>query len=660
MSAVVAISIVAALGMSAGLIGAQPDLTDQFIADGSQDAPGSWSLPDGILSVGTPQYAFAQTQDSTPPTFVSSGLDSTTGVLTITFSETIDVTPATNVVPTKIHIRESGNYTGGTTLSAGELGTTADGTTISFTLTASNRATVAGLTTPELTIEPGAVRDTSGNLIDGTFDVSTAAFVGATSVSSRESSPRDVAFSNDGLKMFVIGISVDRIIEYTLSTAFDVSTASYAGDAERFSVSSQETIPAGMAFSNDGLKMFVTGGNGDDINEYTLSTAFDVSTASYAGDAERFSFSSQESAPTGMAFSNDGLKMFVVGSTGDDINEYTLSTAFDVSTASYAGDAERFPVRLQDTSPQDVAFSNDGLKMFVVGSTGEDINEYNMTAAFDVSTASYAGDAERFSVTLQDNLPTGMAFSNNGTKMFVIGIQNNSIYEYTLSSVYPITVTEGRNPAVDFVTTWQTTTADESITIPGTGAYTVDWGDGSTPTAASGGVTHTYTTAGTYTVSISGGLTRINLGFSGTTNSEKLQSIEQWGNMTWSSMKSAFEGAFNMTYSATDAPDLSGVTDMSSMFVEASLFDGNLSAWDVSTVTKMESMFSKAAAFDGDVSTWDVSKVTDMSYMFASSAFDGDVSTWDVSKVTDMSYMFASSVQRRRLRLERLVCNPHE
>ena len=125
-------------------------------------------------------------KDSTPPTFDSSELHSDTGVLTITFSETIDVTPATNVVPAKIHIRESDSYTGGITLSVGELDTaaaaTANGTIISFTLTESHLATVAGLTTPELTIEPGAVRDTSGNPIGGTFDISTAVFVDATSI----------------------------------------------------------------------------------------------------------------------------------------------------------------------------------------------------------------------------------------------------------------------------------------------------------------------------------------------------------------------------------------------------------------------------------------------------------------------------------------------
>ena len=220
----------------------------------------TWSIPD--LSAPQSGYAFAQTPDSTPPTFVSSELDPTTGVLTITFSETID---ATNVDATKIHIRESGNYIGGgITLSASELGTATDASTISFTLTIPRLATVTGLTTPELTIDPGAVRDTSGNLIVGTFDVSTAAFVYLFDVSGQEQFPTGMAFSNDGLKMFVVGTDGNDISEYTLTTPFDLSTASYAGNGERFSVSGQEGTPTGMAFSNDGAKMFVVGWDNDE------------------------------------------------------------------------------------------------------------------------------------------------------------------------------------------------------------------------------------------------------------------------------------------------------------------------------------------------------------------------------------------------------------
>ena len=123
-----------------------------------------------------------------------------------------------------------GNYTGGITLSADELGTTSDDATISFNLNVSRLAAVAVLTTPELTIEPGAVQDTFGNLIDGTFDVSTAVFVNATSVSSQDTKPYGIAFSNNGTKMFVVGDEHNNINQYTLSTAFDISTASYDGN----------------------------------------------------------------------------------------------------------------------------------------------------------------------------------------------------------------------------------------------------------------------------------------------------------------------------------------------------------------------------------------------------------------------------------------------
>ena len=158
--------------------------------------------------------------------------------------------------------------------------------------------------------------------------------------------------------------------EYNLSTAFDISTATYV---QNFSVASQEDVPTDVKFNNDGTKMYVIGVSGDDVNEYSLSTAFDVSTASYV---QLFSVASQETAPTGLTFNNDGTKMYVIGNTGDDVNEYNLSTAFDISTASYV---QRFIVSSQETTPLGIAFSNDGTKMFVIGQTGDDVNEYNLS-----------------------------------------------------------------------------------------------------------------------------------------------------------------------------------------------------------------------------------------------------------------------------------------
>ena len=387
-----------------------------------------WHILDLAASASLSGYAFAQVQDSTPPTFVSSVLDIDTRVLTITFSETID---AASIVPAKIHIRESGNYAGGTTLSAGELDTVADGATISFTLTAPHLAAVAGLTAPRLTIEPGAVRDVSGNLIVDTFDASTRSFVDATRIRAQEDAPTDIAFSNDGAKMFVMGTGTagKDVNEYTLSTPFDASTRTFV---DATSISSQETAPTGMAFSSDGAKMFVIGIDGDDVNEYTLSTPFDASTMSFV---DATSISDQEDNPQGIAFSSDGTKMFVIGSSKDNVNEYTLSTPFDASTLEFV---DATSISEQETAPTGMAFSNDGTKMFVIGTIGKDVNEYTLSTPFDASTRSFV---DATSISDQEDNPQGIAFSNDGTKMFVIGNIGDDVNEYALSSVYPVTVT---------------------------------------------------------------------------------------------------------------------------------------------------------------------------------------------------------------------------
>ena len=204
-------------------------------------------------------------------------------------------------------------------------------------------------------------------------------------------------------------------------------------------------------------------------------------------------------------------------------------------------------------------------------------------------------------------------------------------------------VLDTSQPAGAFVTTWQTTQANERITIPvgrATGMYSVDWGDGHMSENVSGNQQHMYVDPGTYTVSISGDFTRIYLDGQ-QPNADRLQSIDQWGDIKWESMNSAFQGASNVTYRATDAPDLSSVTDMSWMFYGASSFNGDISDWDVSEVTGMGAMFHEAHSFNGDLSAWDVSEVTGMGDMFhGATSFNGDLSAWDVSEVTGMGAMF--------------------
>jgi len=258
------------------------------------------------------------------------------------------------------------------------------------------------------------------------YDISTASFVDSFSVNSQDDNPTGLAFSADGTKMYITGRTNDNVFQYALSTAFDVSTASYT---QSFDVSSQASQPSGIAFNTDGTKMFVVDFNDDDVNEYALTTGFDISTASYT---QNFSVASQETDAHDIAFNNDGTKMFIVGTGGTEVNEYALSTGFNISTASFT---RNFDVSAQESHPRGLAFNSDGTKMFVCGGNGDDVNEYALTTGFNISTASYT---QNFSVSAQDTAPKSITFNNDGSKMFVLGDTGDDINEYTVGSTsYP-------------------------------------------------------------------------------------------------------------------------------------------------------------------------------------------------------------------------------
>ena len=191
--------------------------------------------------------------------------------------------------------------------------------------------------------------------------------------------------------MFVSGNTGKDINSYTLSTGFDLSTATFDninGNGTGFDISDQDDLTRGIAFNNDGTIMYYLGNADDDINIYTLSTGFDLSTATFNdinGDGTGFDITDQDGVPRGLTFNNDGTKMFVVGDNGNEINSYTLSVGFDLtSTVTHVGS---FDISSQATNPQGIAFNITGTKMFVVSNDGDDINEYTLSCAFKVTSS---------------------------------------------------------------------------------------------------------------------------------------------------------------------------------------------------------------------------------------------------------------------------------
>jgi len=254
------------------------------------------------------------------------------------------------------------------------------------------------------------------------------------SVSGQESIPIGLFFKPDGTKMYVSGPNSDAVFQYSLSTAWDLSTASY--DSVSFSVSSQDLSAASIYFKSDGTKMYLAGYTGDSVYQYTLSTAWDLSTASY--DSVSFSVASQATTPFSLIFKPDGTKMFLTDGTSDAVKEYSLSTAWDISTASYQAS---FGVASQETNPYGLEFNPDGTKMYIVGITTDTVYEYALSTAWDITTASYSSVS--FSVASQSSqpAPVSMRFGNDGQKLYVSDAGSDTIYQYSTSTTALATLT---------------------------------------------------------------------------------------------------------------------------------------------------------------------------------------------------------------------------
>ena len=270
------------------------------------------------------------------------------------------------------------------------------------------------------------------------------------STASQDSSPEEVRFKPDGTKFYILGYTNDTVYQYAMSTAWDVSTASY--ESKSFSVASQESNPQALAISSDGTKFYVAGQT-DYVYQYTLSSAYDASTASYANKS--FSTASQISGvPWGVDFDNTGAKMYVIGS-GGSVFQYTLSTPWDVSTASYASKTLDTTTQTSDTTS--VAISSDGLSLFVVSNGNDTVFKYTLSTAFDLSTASYS--SESLNVSSQENVPYGVAVKVDGSKLYVTGTQNDSVQQYSTST----SLTAGQSYFVQTDGTLGTTAASPSV-----------------------------------------------------------------------------------------------------------------------------------------------------------------------------------------------------
>ena len=275
----------------------------------------------------------------------------------------------------------------------------------------------------------------------------TISFLNTHELTNSGDTPRYFDFNDDGTKLIVTEGDDDFILEYTLS-AYDLTTLSYAGDSERFDSSKSnggDNQPRALQFNDDGTIMFLMGNAGDKIIQYALTTGYDVSTASKTqtkGIKGNDSTSPVGGAPTGMVFNDDGTKVFL-NNKDKVVYELDLDDPFDIKPLNLLREID-LSAHLPK-SMRGMEFSDDGTKFFVITNDGTNnttdnkIHQFDLSTAYDVSSYAYVG---YFDVNPWETDPQGIGFNDDGTRLYVLGTKGTgsaeAIHEFSVTPPYSV------------------------------------------------------------------------------------------------------------------------------------------------------------------------------------------------------------------------------
>ena len=262
-----------------------------------------------------------------------------------------------------------------------------------------------------------------GESVTPLTDITTLSY-SSDSMATTSLGSRGLAFTADGLTCYIMNLTAgdDSVLQYDLSTPWDLSTGSYT--------STSGALAEGSSFEDIFLRpdtettLYLTDGVSDTIYQYTL-TAGDITTLSYA--SKSYTITSGATQPKGIVLSPNGEALFVVCSGTDAVHQYTLSTAWDISTASY--DSKSFSIASEEANPQALTANSDGSCFFVVGAGTDTIYQYNLSTPWDASTASYA--SKSLSVLSEEGGARGLFLDPSNTRMFLIGATNDTVFKYT-------------------------------------------------------------------------------------------------------------------------------------------------------------------------------------------------------------------------------------
>jgi len=249
-----------------------------------------------------------------------------------------------------------------------------------------------------------------------------------------QNSPSGITFNPDGTRMFIAGFSANRVIQYTLSTPFDISEATFLTNSF-CNIGGEALDGTNIEFNSDGTKFFLTDMGDDDVEIYSLTTAYDISTCASQGN-KSFTLDSSPNLRA-ITFSNDGKNIYLLDrASNGHVFQYSLSSPYDLSNETLVKNFSPSGGGLiaNGGDVRGIKFSSDGSKMYITTGEGDTINEYSLSTPFNLAgTVTYVGS---YNTSEELTQVWGITFNTDGSKMFIMDYdtdKSSDVHEYNLS-----------------------------------------------------------------------------------------------------------------------------------------------------------------------------------------------------------------------------------
>ena len=264
-----------------------------------------------------------------------------------------------------------------------------------------------------------------------------------TQIQSGYSNIFGIALSSDGTKFYAFGypggVAANGIIrQYSLATAYDqTSTATFVREfVYGNSLSGIDLYKQNFTMDPTGTHFHMQGQSV--IHHFVASTPYDISTLSK--QSSTFNHSSQFTGDGGIAFNNDGTKMYLTKNT--ECFQYSLSSGYSLSSVTYDNKSLNYATvsSIDIGGCEGIVFNSDGSKLYMNNNSNNNdgLHAFPLSSAYDISTASYSSETKDFN-TGSNNGHRGLAITDSFSRLYTSSTAME-VAQYNLNTPHTITL----------------------------------------------------------------------------------------------------------------------------------------------------------------------------------------------------------------------------